>query len=242
MFLLPKDYYEIRTVKNKGRGVFAKRDISGGSVIGDYLGTFTRADDVEEKESGFHDLIWTDRTLILPDHTTPGIHFINSSCAPNCAMFPYKEHTLYFAVRKIFAEEELTISYLLGEPDEETIVEPCHCGTPVCRGTLHNSNAVNHLYEAFVAEKDHKYAGKTHVRYGKQLEKLPEYPVSIADYPLYDIFGTLDKPSFSYTQKKFPELKDLRQLIREQGRKIKLDQFGITVYGIMNGLIVAMPK
>ena len=38
MFLLSEDYLQIRKTKKKGFGVFAKKRIKAGTVIGDYLG------------------------------------------------------------------------------------------------------------------------------------------------------------------------------------------------------------
>ena len=44
MFLIPNSWYAIKTIKKKGRGVFATRTIDPGTVIGDYLGTITKPD------------------------------------------------------------------------------------------------------------------------------------------------------------------------------------------------------
>ena len=47
MFLLDKDYWEIRKTKDKGKGVFAMKPIGQGSLIGDYVGKLVHLNDVD---------------------------------------------------------------------------------------------------------------------------------------------------------------------------------------------------
>src|SRR5579871_5079449 len=125
MFLLSPDYWEIKKTKNKGKGVFAKKNIIAGTIIGDYLGKIIRKDDEEKYEDkyGFYAMYYHGRATIFPEVKQPGIHLINHSCMPNCYMYTYQGHTLYFALRRIFAGEELTVSYLVSPLDDDC--SPC---------------------------------------------------------------------------------------------------------------------
>ncbi len=241
MFLLSDSYWEVRKVAHKGRGVYVKSEISPGSVIGDYSGKIVNASDVEDTLDEFYDLHITEELVLIADPDTIGVHLLNHSCAANCAMFPYKGHTLFFALRRIFTGEELTIFYYLGAPapEEEMCLDICHCGSPICRGTMHNPQVYNDRFEAFEKQSSSKYFRQFESLVGQQLPVLSGYPKTIEDYPLYDIFGSLDQEPLIREGTRIPELSQLRHLIRESGRQISFVHFGICVYGIMNNLIVS---
>ena len=52
MFLLNTDYWEVKESEKKGRGVFVKKDITAGTVIGDYLGKIVSDDDETKENEG----------------------------------------------------------------------------------------------------------------------------------------------------------------------------------------------
>ncbi|HEY5122970.1 MAG TPA: SET domain-containing protein, partial [Ignavibacteria bacterium] len=113
MLLLSSDYWEIRNTKNKGQGLFAKKNISKGRAIGDYLGTVLHPLDAIVNEENFYLMYYHDHAVISPDLKKPGIHLLNHSCIPNAFLYIHKGHTLIFARRNILKGEELTIPYLL---------------------------------------------------------------------------------------------------------------------------------
>ena len=135
---------------------------------------------------------------ILGNPKNAGVELVNSSCAANCAMYPYKGHILYFALRKITGEE-LTVYYHIGTADEHDIAcakHICHCGSKVCTGTFHESTAsLNAWYAAWlklVKKNFGPFYKRIPGKYGEELLPLERYPVSIdtkqpAIYP--DLFG-----------------------------------------------------
>src|SRR5437899_10796595 len=122
-------------------------------------------------------MYYHERASIFPDVTQDGMHLLNHSCTPNCYMYSYKGHTLFFALRRIFAGEELAISYLINPLDEscEPCTHICKCATALCTNTMHLTQK---QYDAWTT-----YDGAMtenvklpRVTYGKQLERLPAYP------------------------------------------------------------------
>lgn len=240
MFVLPEGTLELHKTKGKGHGIKVLKDIDAGTVVGDYVGMITRAEDVPDDGGDFYDLVWNEKVSIVADPKEMGVHLVNHSCAPNCGMFPYKGHILYFALRKIFTGEELTMSYMLNppEPDEAVLFDICRCGTPVCRGTLYTSEEMNNRFYAFEEKMSGEYIRKSPGAFGTKLKPLGEYPANVADYPVYDIFGALDTEAVKSDETVLPAVGELRTRIRTTGRKITFPKMNFSVYGIMNGLIV----
>lgn len=235
MFLLPSDSWEVRETDHKGKGVFTKKDIEAGTIIGDYLGTFIPESEEEEyeKKHGFYIMYYTDDASIWPDVDQPGIHLINNSCAPNCYMYSYQGHTLYFALRKIFAGEELTVSYLLAPIDDDCspCKDVCKCGSENCTGIMHLSQKTFDAWVDFDNEmtKDDKLPP---VVFGEKVPKLASYPKTIDDNTLYPLFGASHHEAHELSDTKLPSQKELRKLIRESGQKLFFKNINITVSGI----------
>lgn len=235
MFLLPADSWEIKKITKKGRGVFAKKDIEAGTIIGDYLGKIL-SDDAEEKENeGFYEMYYTENTSIWPDPKSPGIHLINHSCEPNSFMYTYQGHTLYFATRKIFTDEEITVSYCLAPIDKDCdpCEDICHCGSEICTGTMHSNQERYDKWRAFddAMSKDFTIPPFS---LGDPLEKLPMYPEIIEDNAIYPLFGTHNHPPLLREDAKIPSQKELRKLIRESGRKLHFQKLNIIIWGIVD--------
>ena len=68
MFLIPDNYWEVRDTKEKGEGVFAKKNISPGVVIGDYIGTVvkTAEENVREEDIGLYLMYYNNQASIYP--------------------------------------------------------------------------------------------------------------------------------------------------------------------------------
>lgn len=180
MFLLPDDYLEIKKTRNKGRGVFARKEIKKEKVIGDYIGMIVHPRDVSVDENNFYLTYYHDTAVIVPDLDKPGVHFLNHSCSPNAFIYIYRGHTLVFALKNIKAEEEITISYLL--PPKEKYCDPCphkcNCGNSKCSETMHLSRNKYLLWKK-INEKKSKETKRERIRYGEDLKVLKNYPEEI---------------------------------------------------------------
>lgn len=194
MFLLEDDWWQIKVTREKGLGVFAKKEIKEGIIIGDYLGKVIRtADyDLDRDKKGLFLMYFTDEASIYPNLNKPGIHLLNHSCTPNCWIYTYCGHTLFFALRKINPGEELTISYLLSPKDEtcNPCTHICKCSSKFCSGTMHLSRDKYEKWQKFQNEEKKK-SKKPKVVFGKNLPKLTSYPKTIPDNPIYTLITNM---------------------------------------------------
>jgi SET domain-containing protein len=179
MFLLDESFYEFRQTDQKGRGVFCRKAVSAGVIIGDYTGTIVSYEE-DDDSKGLYSMEYDDDLLILAQKDSLGIHLINHSCMPNCAIYPYADRGLFVTLRHIEVGEEFTVSYMI-VPEWIETVYPCYCGTPLCRGymttTKHQSKAIDELSDLEL----HKYFPKVPLKKGDILGPLPTYPKLIED-------------------------------------------------------------
>jgi uncharacterized protein len=240
MFLLQSDYWEVKESEKKGRGVFAKENIAAGTIIGDYLGKIL-PDDAEEKENdGFYEMYYTDDTSVWPDPKSEGIHLINHSCEPNCFMYTYQGHTLYFATRKIFTGEEITVSYCLPPIDEDCAPceDICHCGSEICTGTMHLNDERYERWRNFDDAMAENFTIPP-FKNGDQLPKLSSYPENIEDNDIYPLFGAHNQPPLILQDDQLPSKKDLRKMIRESGQQLHFQNLNVIVWGITDNYFFA---
>jgi hypothetical protein len=184
MILLTKDYWEIKTTKEKGRGLFAKKNITKGTVIGDYIGKVIHPWEAIVDEENFYLMYYHDTAAITPDLNKPGVHLLNHSCVPNAWLYVYKGHTLAFALNNIAKGEELTIPYLLPPIDEfcKPCLHICKCKNLGCNGTMHLSKEQYNSWQKF-NQSWAKQTKRAKVSFGKDLSVLKTYPKIIsADY------------------------------------------------------------
>ncbi|MEK7533575.1 MAG: SET domain-containing protein [Patescibacteria group bacterium] len=189
MFLISNDSWNVKRTKEKGCGVFAKKGILAGTVIGDYLGKVVHLADYDpNNEKGMYLMYFTDQAFIYPDITKPGIHLLNHSCRPNCWIYVYHGHMLFFALRNIDAGEELTISYLLSPKDDtcNPCTHICKCKSAHCTGTMHLPQKKYTMWQQFKNEERKKTKTVKFV-IGKNLCKLTGYPKRIPYSPMYDV-------------------------------------------------------
>ncbi|MFA6532769.1 MAG: SET domain-containing protein-lysine N-methyltransferase [Patescibacteria group bacterium] len=188
MFLLKDDSWEIKKTKEKGYGVFSKKEIKAGTVISDYLGKIINIAeyDLEKDKKGLYLMYLTDQASIYPDLTKPGPHLLNHSCRPNCWIYIYRGHTLFFALRKIKPGEELTISYLLSPKDEtcNPCTHDCKCDSKFCTGTMHLSKDKYKRWQKFLNKEKQKTKMVKFI-FGKNLQKLTSYLKTIPYNPIY---------------------------------------------------------
>lgn len=242
MFLLPTTTWEIRKrayknaegKKKQNRGIFAKKDIEAGTIIGDYLGLLIPIKDEEKYENGkeLYLMYYDEKATIYPDVKAPGLHLFNHSCEPNCFMYTYKGRAIYFAIRKIFKGEEMTISYQMSPIDEECkpCIHACLCGTLSCTGSWHMTQG---KYDAWLVfdEKEAKKTRKSREAIGQRLQFLDTYPDSIKDNQFYTLFGSMKKSPKIMAEKTFPGIKTIREEIRNSGRRLRYPSLGITIVG-----------
>ena len=245
MILLPEDYWEVRNTDKKGRGIFAKKDIPAGTVIGDYIGRVikTAEEDIYEKDEALYLMYYHDRASIYPvDHKAVGVHLLNHSCTPNCWMYTYRGHTLFFALRHVFKGEEITISYLLSPLDEtcNPCKDICYCNGLLCRGTMHLTDDKFDRWNEF-NESIEKKTKKARVTYGKELPKLKNYPESIPDNPIYDLFGSAQEKPLELSSDELPSAQEIRNLIREKGKTINIPKLNTKILGVCDGTLVSEP-
>lgn len=243
MFLLPKDSYEVKLLKDKGRGVFATKEIAAGTVIGDYIGKIIpHEEDEEETFGGIYGTWRNDTETIQAIPSQEGVHFINHSCEPNCDVFPYQGHNLFFALRRIFPGEELTFHYLLEPHDNngtEICIHTCFCHSELCTGSWHGSQQSFNAYYDFYKKMQGEYLDKQIVPFGEILPALDEYPKSIDDYDIYNIFGAPKESPIEMEEKALPSAAELRKLIRETGKRLHFSPLNYLLYGFYpSGLIV----
>jgi hypothetical protein len=120
-----------------GRGVFARRSFRPGDVIVPYAPKQRRVDADSAEATAAAETKLTLRSgdhVIVPDTSVPGGWLCNHSCEPNAALYAGGEGRIQ-CVRPIDTGQEVTIFYgwvSHGEPRRD----PCHCGSPRCRGTI----------------------------------------------------------------------------------------------------------
>lgn len=241
MFILPQDYWQVKETPHKGRGIFATKEIPGGTVIGDYLGILLPAEQ-ESKTGPTYSMTYNSQAIILPpDSNDIDVHVINHSCMSNCDTFPYKNHAIIFALRKIFPGEELSITYLIDAPPESNqpvLMHPCRCGSPICHGTINTTHQIMEKTQKFVEEIDGS-DDSLPVPFGELLPALPIYPKEIQDYPIYDIYGSTFHKPLELEDETMPATIKIREYIRESGRTLHFKKLHVTILGIMNELLVA---
>ena len=116
-----------------GRGVFARRAIRAGEILGEILGDILPT----EPEDPHYCMELPSGRVLEP---APPLRFVNHGCDPNCELFYWfdddgslQEDRLWLqTIRPIEPGEELLIDY--SWPADAAI--PCRCGTLDCRGWI----------------------------------------------------------------------------------------------------------
>jgi hypothetical protein len=232
----------VKKTAKKGSGLFARKAIAPGTIIGDYLGKVVspaEENNIDEKDN-FYLMYYHDRASLFPDLSKPGVHLLNHSCTPNCWMYTYKGHTLFFTLRKVFSGEELTINYLLSPQDSSCApcTHFCSCEGIICQQTMHLGKKKYELWSAF-HEKQMKRTKPERIRYGKDLPPLSAYPKSFLDEGVYDLFGSMPEKPEVLSDKKLPKRSEIRKKIRETGRTLSFPALNLNIFGVTDGLIIS---
>ena len=193
MFLIDKHSWETRMTAEKGLGIYAKKEIKKGTVIGDYLGKAIKTEeyDLDLDKKGLYLMYLTDEASIYPNFKKPDLHLINHSCTPNCWIYIYKGHTLFFAIKDISPKDELTISYLLAPKDKSCLncSHVCKCDSKNCTKTMHLSEVKYQKWQDFQKSETDK-TRRPKVIFSKDLPKLTHYPMTI---PINSIYAEISE-------------------------------------------------
>ncbi len=246
MFLISPEYYKIKKTLTKGSGVFALKHIPAGTLIGDYLGLVVSDIEVEKRHAeanACYAFEYLNGLSIFPlDLKAIGVHLINHSCAANCSTIDHEGHNLFFALRHIFPGEELAFDYefdsSLGGGDQ-----PCSCGSHFCRGTMYAradkpalKKKKNNLKKKKINEKKDNFL--VH-KVGEVLTPLKKYPKEIKDdHTKYNIFANLETPALIDPALKLPTLKEIREIIRLSGRRLKFPKLNISILAVVDDHLV----
>jgi hypothetical protein len=211
-------------------------------VIGDYLGKVIRPQDEDalDNEGHFYLMYYHDYASIYPDLSKPGVHLVNHSCTPNTWMYTYYGHTLYFALRKIFPGEEITISYQLSEQDKDCnpCTHICECGAVICFQTMHLSKKRYAEWAEF-HDSEEKKTKRQRVRFDHDLPPLKSYPDSIPDNPIYTLFGSEKEKPQIIDETSVPSLLEIRKYIRESGRVLYFPKLHLKIHGVFEKLLIS---
>jgi hypothetical protein len=234
MFTIAQSSFSVYDTKQKGRGVQTLCDIPPGTVIGDYLGTVIPNEDTDET-AVFYTMYYTDDLGIQPDPKSQGIHLINHSCMPNCAMFPHADRMLYVSMRTIFPQEELSVSYMI-EPHGEGVEHnyECLCHTPLCSGSCVVPNERADEFVVWIKDKRRGFGKMQYQNAGEVLLPLSSYPTTVADDPIHDIYGLWTKEPHIYNESTWPTTDHIRLLIRTTGRCVLVKHTGQVIVGVKN--------
>ncbi|XP_054740217.1 histone-lysine N-methyltransferase Su(var)3-9 isoform X1 [Anastrepha obliqua] len=147
-----------RTFNGCGWGVRTEKALRKGEYVCEYVGEIITSDEANERGQTYDAI---GRTYLFDlDYNTSGesvytidaalygniSHFINHSCNPNLAVFPFWINNLdinmprlaFFSLRPIKAGEELTFDYVRTDYENLSAAEKvsCRCGADNCRKVL----------------------------------------------------------------------------------------------------------
>jgi SET domain-containing protein len=128
---------EIRRSKIHRWGVYALEDIPVRRKVMEYTGERINRKETKRRSDEQDRLIYL---FTLDSYWTldgsvggSGAEYINHCCDPNIVTVIRNGHIIYLSRKPIRKGEELTVDYHFGKDIEKV---PCHCGSPLCRGTI----------------------------------------------------------------------------------------------------------
>ncbi|KAG7402393.1 Gametoproteintin-binding protein 2 [Phytophthora boehmeriae] len=135
----------------KGLGLKLLEDIKAGSFVGEYMGEIVTEQEYYMRRVLYHNekhrymMVLSGGEVIDATRMGGRARFINHSCSPNCGVEKWdingEERCGIFALRDIFAGEELTFDYKFESFSKAEITE-CLCGAPNCRQVIGMNNRV----------------------------------------------------------------------------------------------------
>ncbi len=142
--------FYLKKSKIEGKGLFAKKEIKKGEVVGEFKGRIYSTKEVERKKLHIY-LFQIDWEKWMYVKTTE--KYINHSCSPNTYI---KQKTKIAAFKNIKKGDELTIDYDTLEWDYKKAKIKCKCGTKSCRKILQGykylDTKTKKRYNEFIAD------------------------------------------------------------------------------------------
>jgi len=139
--------FYIKKSKIHGLGIFAKKDIKKGELVGTIEGKIIPKKEAYKKYRKYYRFLHAinHSEYILNRNLTM---YTNHSCTPNCGL---KNTVKIIAMKNIKKDEEITIDYNTLEYDWEM---KCNCGSRFCRkkvmGYKYMSQALKKKYAGFI--------------------------------------------------------------------------------------------
>jgi len=127
-----KESVYVKESPDKGRGVYAARDIRKNEVILEFNGPYVKIESLAGIPREVQDHLFNiglNEYLIVRE---PGA-YTNHSCDPNAGIV---RDVLLVAMRDIERDEEITFDYSMITSDDWTM--ECRCGSPSCRKIIGN--------------------------------------------------------------------------------------------------------
>ena len=128
---------EMRPSLIAGRGLFARQPLCTGEALVVWGGVvFTRAEVLAGKADPETIAVLDDGLYLADPVDGPGEaldYTINHACDPNLWM---QDAVTLAARRPIARGEELTADYALWLYEQNWVLDPCRCGSPLCRGRV----------------------------------------------------------------------------------------------------------
>lgn len=153
-------WIEIRRSRIHGRGLFARRDITPGTRLIQYVGRKIPKRESSELCLKQNPYIFT----VNEQHDLDGrvswnpARLINHSCEPNCdAEMDDRDRIWITSRRAVRRGEELTYNY--GYDLKDFMNYPCRCGTPTCLGYMVGEELFP-IVRQLLAEQPQKIEGR----------------------------------------------------------------------------------
>lgn len=140
-----KEFVIFRDSPIHGTGGFARRDISAGARVIEYVGEKISASESLRRCEANNQFIFAldDESHLDGDVPQNPARFLNHSCAPNCESALEDSRIWIVALRDIRAGEEITFNYGYDLTDYRE--HPCRCGAGNCVGFIVAEEFFNHV-------------------------------------------------------------------------------------------------
>jgi uncharacterized protein len=129
---------ELKPSAIHGKGLFATERIQRDAVVMIWGGTLYTRQDLENIRAGKlkveeFSYSFIDEDLLIAAPPDGLDYFVNHSCDPNVWM---SNNLSVVARRTILPGEEITGDFAVWEAEPNYVLDPCRCGSPLCRGRM----------------------------------------------------------------------------------------------------------
>ena len=147
------EFLEVRQSAIHGTGGYARRNISAGTRVIEYVGERISKEESNRRCEADNEYIFTidDQWDLDGRVSWNPARFINHSCAPNCEAEWDEARIFINALRDIKQGEELTFNYNYDLEDYHD--HPCRCGKPECVGFIVAEEFFEHVRKAVALTK-----------------------------------------------------------------------------------------